>query len=214
MEKKILTAPVGIRTCNLSITSPALKPLSCPHFLTTELSPSVSSSRAFCNCLLFFPFFFFFFAVDILVGLTGLMPSCLRRGTGRDRGQFFEEKGKLKQNQTEIILLTSLTPYHQAKPAHIAVDILMSDPIINIMHSRFGRYFKCIYSICWKLNRFPERNSFLFLLVCKQLLKNIVSQLVVSTTPLDLTHQKGALLSCAARSSSLPSWVCSHSPFI
>ena len=89
-EENSLTAPVGIRTCNLSITSPALKPLSCPHFLTTELSPSVSSSRAFCNCLLFFPFFFF--AVDILVGLTGLMPSCLRRGTGRDRGQFLKRK--------------------------------------------------------------------------------------------------------------------------
>ena len=127
--------------------------------------------------------FFFSFAVDILVGLTGLMPSCLRRGTGGDRDgggglptlnchhqkdicikvdsseshfnvwlfvrgevirqcpqtTIFEEKGKPKQNQTEIILLTSLTPYHRAKPAHIAVDTLMSNPIINIMHSKFGR---------------------------------------------------------------------------
>ena len=28
----------------------------------------------------------------------------------------FEEKGELKQIQTEVLLLTSLTPYRQAKP--------------------------------------------------------------------------------------------------
>ena len=31
----------------------------------------------------------------------------------------FEEKGKLKWNRTEVLLLTSLMPYCWAKPAHI-----------------------------------------------------------------------------------------------
>ena len=30
----------------------------------------------------------------------------------------FEEKGEPKRNRTEILLLTSLTPYHCAKPTH------------------------------------------------------------------------------------------------
>ena len=30
----------------------------------------------------------------------------------------FEEKGQLKRIRTEVPLLTSLTPYRQAKPAH------------------------------------------------------------------------------------------------
>ena len=30
----------------------------------------------------------------------------------------FEERGESKRNQTEILLLTSLTPYHYAKPTH------------------------------------------------------------------------------------------------
>ena len=30
----------------------------------------------------------------------------------------FEERGKPKQIRTEVLLLTSLTPYRQAKPAH------------------------------------------------------------------------------------------------
>ena len=32
----------------------------------------------------------------------------------------FEEKGELKLNRAEALLLTSLTPYRQAKPAHFA----------------------------------------------------------------------------------------------
>ena len=30
----------------------------------------------------------------------------------------FEEKGEPKRNRTEVLLLTSLTPYRYAKPAH------------------------------------------------------------------------------------------------
>ena len=31
---------------------------------------------------------------------------------------FFEEKGEPKRYRTEVLLLTSLTPYRKAKPAH------------------------------------------------------------------------------------------------
>ena len=31
----------------------------------------------------------------------------------------FEEKGEPKRYQTEVLLLTSLTPYRWAKPAHV-----------------------------------------------------------------------------------------------
>ena len=31
----------------------------------------------------------------------------------------FEEKGEPKRYPTEVLLLTSLTPYRQAKPAHV-----------------------------------------------------------------------------------------------
>ena len=30
----------------------------------------------------------------------------------------FEERGEPKRNRTEVVLLTSLAPYHLAKPAH------------------------------------------------------------------------------------------------
>ena len=41
-----------------------------------------------------------------------------QRSTNHD---LFEEKGQPKRNRSEAILLTSLTPYRWATPAHLAV---------------------------------------------------------------------------------------------
>ena len=35
----------------------------------------------------------------------------------------FEEKGEPKQNWAEALLLTSLMPYHKARPAHLKYQI-------------------------------------------------------------------------------------------
>ena len=42
-----------------------------------------------------------------------------------------EEKGEPKRYRTEVLLLTSLTPYRQAKPAHWDVNVgaALSDPV-------------------------------------------------------------------------------------
>ena len=46
----------------------------------------------------------------------------------------FEEKGKLKRYQTEVLLLTSLTPYRWAKPAHEYIHLG------DVLTSLFGCY--------------------------------------------------------------------------
>ena len=43
----------------------------------------------------------------------------------------FEEKGEPKRNRTEVLLLTSLTPYQQAKPAHISLTQQNCPPFVT-----------------------------------------------------------------------------------
>ena len=52
--------------------------------------------------------------------ITTRMTSALRWAVTRQCPQTttFEEKGEPKQIRTEVPLLTSLTPYREAKPAH------------------------------------------------------------------------------------------------
>ena len=53
----------------------------------------------------------------------------------------FEEKGEPKQIRTEVLLLTSLTPYRLAKPAHtrsVGVDVFYTTSARTRARLRFG----------------------------------------------------------------------------
>ena len=45
----------------------------------------------------------------------------------------FEEKGELKQIRTEVLPLTSQTPYHQAKPAHYDDGDDDDEVVLNVL---------------------------------------------------------------------------------
>ena len=50
----------------------------------------------------------------------------------------FEEKGESKRYQTEVLPLTSLTPYRQAKPAHIQ-DFYAKRYIVRFVYAQVMR---------------------------------------------------------------------------
>ena len=49
----------------------------------------------------------------------------------------FEEKGEPKLNRTKVLLLTSLTPYRWAKPAHVNILILIVGRFYTALFSNF-----------------------------------------------------------------------------
>ena len=63
--------------------------------------------------------------------------------TGKATGQCpqttnFEDRGEPKRNRTEVLQLTSLTPYRQAKPAHEKYFILLWS--VHFLRSKFAPY--------------------------------------------------------------------------
>ena len=44
----------------------------------------------------------------------------------------FEEKGEPKRYRTEVLPLTSLTPYRSAKPAHALIEVHTNDTDIYV----------------------------------------------------------------------------------
>ena len=51
---------------------------------------------------------------------------------------FFEEKGEPKRTRTEVPLLTSLTPYRQAKPALRPCTLLLLLLLLQVMLNVLG----------------------------------------------------------------------------
>ena len=62
----------------------------------------------------------------------------------------FEEKGESKRNRAENLLLTSLTPYRWAKPAHIGL------PVPNSPYGLCGRKETLNFN-CLALLLFPNQ---------------------------------------------------------
>ena len=65
----------------------------------------------------------------------------------------FEEKGEPKRIRTEVTLLTSLTPYREAKPAH-STGALKSRPDIAVLidwasNTTLLTGFKSMFGRCW-----------------------------------------------------------------
>ena len=61
----------------------------------------------------------------------------------------FEEKGEPKQIQTQVLLLTSLTPYRWAKPAHTVLLACSSPPStvqrIQSIDDGVGSAYVCVW---------------------------------------------------------------------
>ena len=76
----------------------------------------------------------------------------------------FEEKGKPKRYQTEVLPLTSLTPYRQAKPAH-EVSQFYHGPIYRVdgSTSHFSQ-FNCCLNVVLQLDKgdYPENSHVVF----------------------------------------------------
>ena len=57
--------------------------------------------------------------------------------TGSTNSNLFVEKGEPKQNQTQALLLTSLMPYHETKPAHTVVAVFfLFSYVLGVMQLR------------------------------------------------------------------------------